>query len=364
MNRAEYMKELAFLVQDVPDEEREEALQYYEDYFDDAGPENEEQVIAELGRPEKLAAIIREGARTGYESPDAEYTENGYQNERFRGPQYEIVPPDQVKRKQLGDGRDSGYTSGPYEWDADAGSGNDAGKRRDPDEDTWKDRARSVFEELGQRASEGAREGRRLVEEFNRKRKKEREEAEDQAFRNKAGEETGPEHEETGPDREESGQGEQTAKDAEWFYEKDRSDRQHGSSNAPARRRRSPFLWILAAFGLLFLFPFLIGAIAIMFGLSVAVICLVGGIALAVVIVAVVFVVTGIILLGVGIGKLFLFPLAGMMFMSVGLILLGLGILAVWLTVLICGRLIPGTARMIVNFFSFFGRRRRGGAVS
>ena len=77
MNRAEYMRELSYLLQDVPDEEREEALQYYEDYFDDAGPDKEEQVVAELGRPEKVAAIIREGARNGYESLDAEYTENG-----------------------------------------------------------------------------------------------------------------------------------------------------------------------------------------------------------------------------------------------------------------------------------------------
>ena len=61
MNRAEYMRELSYLLQDVPDEEREEALQYYEDYFDDAGPDREEQVIAELGRPEKVAAS---GART------------------------------------------------------------------------------------------------------------------------------------------------------------------------------------------------------------------------------------------------------------------------------------------------------------
>ena len=86
MNRAEYMKELAYLLQDVPDEEKEEALQYYEDYFDDAGPENEEKVVVELGRPEKIAAIIREGAKNGYENQDAEYTETGYQNERYRGP--------------------------------------------------------------------------------------------------------------------------------------------------------------------------------------------------------------------------------------------------------------------------------------
>ena len=37
MNREEYMKQLEYLLQDVPDSEREEALAYYQDYFEDAG---------------------------------------------------------------------------------------------------------------------------------------------------------------------------------------------------------------------------------------------------------------------------------------------------------------------------------------
>ena len=54
-----FMRELEYLLQDVEDEEKEEALQYYRDYFDEAGPENEEQVIREFGSPERIAAIIR-----------------------------------------------------------------------------------------------------------------------------------------------------------------------------------------------------------------------------------------------------------------------------------------------------------------
>ena len=37
MNREEFMAKLKALLGDIPAEEREEALQYYEDYFDDAG---------------------------------------------------------------------------------------------------------------------------------------------------------------------------------------------------------------------------------------------------------------------------------------------------------------------------------------
>ena len=51
MNRIEYMRKLASLLQDVPAEERVATMQYYNDYFDDAGKENEQEVIGALGNP-------------------------------------------------------------------------------------------------------------------------------------------------------------------------------------------------------------------------------------------------------------------------------------------------------------------------
>ena len=42
----------------LPEEERANALRYYEEYFDDAGPENEAKAIEELGEPAKVAAQI------------------------------------------------------------------------------------------------------------------------------------------------------------------------------------------------------------------------------------------------------------------------------------------------------------------
>lgn len=52
--------------------EREEALQYYNDYFNDAGAENEQDVIQALGSPEKVAENIkRDLYGTGY--GDTEY---------------------------------------------------------------------------------------------------------------------------------------------------------------------------------------------------------------------------------------------------------------------------------------------------
>jgi len=77
MSRVEFMNQLKNLLWDIPEVEREEALNYYEDYFDDAGADNEAQVIDALGSPEKVAAIIKEGLKE--EAKDqGEYSETGY----------------------------------------------------------------------------------------------------------------------------------------------------------------------------------------------------------------------------------------------------------------------------------------------
>ena len=59
MNRIEYMTKLASLLQDIPEIERKDAMKYYNDYFDEAGEENEEQVIREFGTPEEVAKNIK-----------------------------------------------------------------------------------------------------------------------------------------------------------------------------------------------------------------------------------------------------------------------------------------------------------------
>jgi len=59
MTRVEFMEQLEHLLSNVSIAEKEEALQYYNDYFDDAGEENEQQVIASLGTPEAVAESIQ-----------------------------------------------------------------------------------------------------------------------------------------------------------------------------------------------------------------------------------------------------------------------------------------------------------------
>ena len=59
MRRTEFLEELGRLLADLPEEERKAAILYYDDYLQDAGQENEQDVIRELGGPEKVAATIR-----------------------------------------------------------------------------------------------------------------------------------------------------------------------------------------------------------------------------------------------------------------------------------------------------------------
>ena len=59
MNRVEFMQQLERLLWDIPENDRLDAIAYYNDYFDEAGVDNEAQVIRELGSPGKVAAIIK-----------------------------------------------------------------------------------------------------------------------------------------------------------------------------------------------------------------------------------------------------------------------------------------------------------------
>lgn len=65
MNREQFIAQLARLLQDLPPAERQEAIRYYQEYFDDAGEENEDAVIQELGSPGKVAASIKANLQYG-----------------------------------------------------------------------------------------------------------------------------------------------------------------------------------------------------------------------------------------------------------------------------------------------------------
>ncbi|QHQ61791.1 DUF1700 domain-containing protein [Anaerocolumna sedimenticola] len=118
MTKNEFIKQLEDLLTDISSDERLEALQYYENYFEDAGPEREESIISELGSPAKVAASIKadlnaseqEVKNRGY------FTEKGYEDETYKEPKFEIMDGngkraegDNFKEKSTSG---SGYTSG------------------------------------------------------------------------------------------------------------------------------------------------------------------------------------------------------------------------------------------------------------
>lgn len=59
MNRNEFLRQLEQLLCDIPENERREAMEYYRNYFEDAGPEKDAQIIEELGSPQEVAASIK-----------------------------------------------------------------------------------------------------------------------------------------------------------------------------------------------------------------------------------------------------------------------------------------------------------------
>ncbi len=81
MTKQEFLEKLAALLQDIPAEEREAALEFYRGYFDDAGEGREAEVIRELESPEKVAEQIKNGLKTGlgtdsYENAGSPYDKN------------------------------------------------------------------------------------------------------------------------------------------------------------------------------------------------------------------------------------------------------------------------------------------------
>ena len=72
MSKNEYLAELKSRLMSMPSDERDAAIKYYLEFFEDAGVDKEQDVIAELGSPMALAnSIIGEQNRT--EKSSTEY---------------------------------------------------------------------------------------------------------------------------------------------------------------------------------------------------------------------------------------------------------------------------------------------------
>ncbi|MEG0963265.1 MAG: DUF1700 domain-containing protein [Lachnospiraceae bacterium] len=91
MSREEFMTQLGELLSDITKEEKQEAMEYYRGYFEDAGEENEERIMRELESPKKVAQIIKADLgmeeKPESEKETVEFTENGCSDKRFEDKQ-------------------------------------------------------------------------------------------------------------------------------------------------------------------------------------------------------------------------------------------------------------------------------------
>ena len=58
MDKFDYINKLSKCLEELSDEEKNAALEYYKELFEDAGSENEQELIHKLGSPEELADNI------------------------------------------------------------------------------------------------------------------------------------------------------------------------------------------------------------------------------------------------------------------------------------------------------------------
>lgn len=121
MNKDYFLRELEYLLMDLNEEEREAALEYYRDYFEEAGPQHEAEMAARLGSPEKVAAELK--AALAGDTDGGEFSERGYRDERFAEDekvpdQYaEVVVGEVIDEKKYSSGK-SRYRRNGYdeEW--------------------------------------------------------------------------------------------------------------------------------------------------------------------------------------------------------------------------------------------------------
>lgn len=89
MNKMEFMERLEYLLSDIPEEDKVDAIAYYRDYLEEAG-DHADTAMEEFGSPERIAAIIRSDLAGGMEEGGA-FTERGYEDERFRDPNFAVA---------------------------------------------------------------------------------------------------------------------------------------------------------------------------------------------------------------------------------------------------------------------------------
>lgn len=266
MTRAEFMEKLSELLKDVSPSEREEAIQYYNDYFDDAGEENEQGVIFSLGTPEAVAKTIKAGLADG--DSVGEFTEKGFRN-------YEAEKTNEVMDPQQNSKQDSEQSSNGEGQNSYTYSGY---------ENPYKSKQTYNQQSNGTKTTE----------------------------------------------------------------------------IQPQKKKMSTGMIVLIVILCIFASPVLLGIASGLIGLIIGLVSALFGIVIAFGATAIALIVVGICLFVYGITLLFGTPLGGLCLMGIAMVCAAIGLLFLWLTVLICGSLVPTVIRGIANLFQKIFHR--GGA--
>lgn len=298
MDRAEFMRRLTASLSDVPPTEREEAIQYYNDYFDDAGEGNEQSVIASLGSPEELAKFIKAGLSDGGSA--GEFTESGFRS-------FEEQRKNEVMRTQGPGGTQDGASGKERQFSGQqytyGGPKNQSGAYGGPG---------SQSSAYGGSGNQGSAYG-------------------------------GPGNQGNaygGPGSQGNAYGGPGAQGGSYG--------QSAGKNPPPQRLSGGMIALIVILAVLSS-PIWLSILGGLFGGSVGLIAGLFGIFLAFLAAGAVMAVVGIALIITGIIAMFGMPLAGMSLIGVGFILVALGLVFLWLTVLVVGTAIPALIRGIVS---------------
>lgn len=309
MDKREFLERLQMQLLDLTEEERTEALEYYEEYFADAGEENEGDVIRSLGTPEQVAKQIKTGLHKEEEGMFTEkgmFTENGYREK------IESDNPPEVYGKrtagQEGENAERRENAGPLPWGY-------AG-RKGRNERTG---AGNYGRDAGGTRAGGYR---------------------DSEQRNDS-----------------DGQGGYGYNAGANYYNTGQGRDRYASANTGKKKGMSGgmiallvILGILASPVILALGAGLLGIILGILGAAIGVI-----VALAAVVIA--FLAAGIGLFFGGFPLLFVHPLGGIACIAIGCFLIALFLLCVVLLVLLCSKFFPWLIREVEKFGKFLSRK-------
>lgn len=309
MNRNDFMRQLEMLLSDITPNERQEALQFYNDYFDDAGVENEQNVIKALGSPAKVAASIKADL-TGNGSA-GEFTETGYKDsytknqEIMKYGQTEENTAKQENKNQTGNGagQSNPYQSNLYQGNpyGNQGNGKNPYSNNPYGNNPYSNNASTY---AGNSKNDSNRSG---------------------------GDQNG-----TNPG---------------------------GYSGSSAKKEMSggtlALVIILCVFGIPILLPVAIGLLGVM----IAIVAVIASLFIAVAAIAFALIIVGIVLFIVGISKLIVAPFGGLYLAGGGLACVGMGILFAMLTIWLCAVVIPVIVKAVAGLCSKLFKKQKKSTI-